>query len=360
MNCNLVNNEYIDCRGGLHPPAKERRHMKNTLSVILLSLTTLNYPYPSSASDTTSPLTKIEQSSAKKGNNYAGTGKAEKAQSAYQVGIDQAVSVEQCLALIKITEHYGSILSPVRRNCLTKALSLAKTDDDYFQIIIAARQCQFYEITKQCIDALIARAKTKEQLLTLAHKAQSMAINDVAHIAMEKLDMQILSATPTGDSPTNSTQLSNEEFFFAKEAKLMAMEDLMRKAIKDMLDQEQTTHGLCLMVKAVQPLEVPDLQRKILRKAVYQVTNVDDCKEVYEAARIFGQQDIVDLAAFKGRKMILMDQSHTEQDAIKEQQEALKQEQELKDAEETGQIPPNTATPNKQDNKTAPAVIPGF
>lgn len=115
--------------------------------------------YPSFASkDPNSPLTNIQQSQANRGNSYARSGKEEKAQVAYQSAIDQAISVEQCLALIKDTEHYGHILIPVRRNCLNKALHLAKTEDDYFQIVLSARQCQLYEVTKEAIDALIARS----------------------------------------------------------------------------------------------------------------------------------------------------------------------------------------------------------
>jgi len=345
-----------------------------------------NCLYPSSAYDANSPLTKTQQSSAKRGNSYAGSGKAEKAQSSYQSTIDEATSIEQCLALVKNTEHLGSILLPVRRNCLTKALSLAKTDDDYFQIVLCARQCQLYEITKQCIDALIARAKTEDELLALAHKSLSMAIDDVAHIAMEKLYREIASgqenaveqsaaksrvqrngenAEEASSEPTERLRLRTKQLAFAEQAKLMAMEDLMRKAIKDMLDQEQSAHGLCALVTAIEPLEVPDLQRKILRKAVYQVATVDDCKEVYEAGRRLGQQDIVDLAGFKGRKMLLIQQANAEQQAIKEQQEALKEEQELRQAEETGQSPPpknptENKTGNQQENKGPAHTGPGF
>lgn len=291
-----------------------------------------------SADNTTSPLTKNQQSLAKKGNSYARSGKAAKAETSYQSAIDQAISVEQCLALIQSAEHYGSILTPVRRNCLDKAMRLSKSDDDYFQIIVAARQCQMYEFTKQAIDELIARATTSDALLTLAHKAQSMALNDIAHIALEKLYRQAGS--------------SESKLAFAKQAKLMAMDDLMRKAVKDMLDAEPTSHGLCTLLTAIEPLEVPDLERKILRKAVYQVATVDDCKEVYEAARRLGQQDVVDLAGFKGRKMMLMQQAQAEQEAIKQKQEAIQKEQELKEIEASGQSPPPNQPENKPDSKS--------
>jgi hypothetical protein len=75
---------------------------------------------------------------------------------------------------------------------------------------------------------------------------------------------------------------------------------------------------------------------------------------VYEAGRRYNQQDIVNLAAFKGRKMMLIEQAQSEQEAIKEQQE-------LKEAEANGESPPprTTQTHSKQDNKPAPPV-PGF
>src|ERR1700722_1589207 len=114
---------------------------KPIIALLLISLSI--HAAPASASDASSPLTKQQQSATKRGNSYAGSNKADKAQGAYQLAIDQAISVEQCLAIIKSTEHYGSILSTARRNCLTKAFSLAKTDDDYFATMSAARQCQF-------------------------------------------------------------------------------------------------------------------------------------------------------------------------------------------------------------------------
>jgi hypothetical protein len=263
-----------------------------------------------------SVLTKSQQSAANRGNSYAKSSKAAKAQVAYQPAIDQAVSVEQCIALVKSSEKAGSILVPVRRNCLNKALHIAKTPDEYFQIIACARQSQLYEITKEAIDSLIAKAETKEDLLELAHKAQSMAMNDVAHIAMDKLYVQ-----------ESSTE---DKVNFAKQAKLMAMEDLTRKAIKDAMDQETNAHLLCQLIKATEPLEQPDLDRKILRRAVYQIKNVTECKEVYDMAKRLGQADIVELAGFKGRKMLLIEQAKAEQGAITQQQE----EEEAKTAEQ--------------------------
>ena len=289
---------------------------------LLISLGTIFCPFAQSTPNN-SPLTKTQISAAKRGNSYARASKADKAQVAYQSAIDQAVSVEQCLALVKNTENIGSILVPVRRNCLNKALHIAQSQDEYFEIIACARQCQLYEITKEAIDALIAKASSKEDLITLAHKAQSMAMNDVAHIALDKLYTQ--------------AQSVDEKIAFAKQAKLMAMDDLMRRAVKDAMDQENDVHNLCQIVTAIEPLEQQDLQRKILRKAVFQVKNAGDCKEVFDLAKRLGQQDLVELAGYKGRKYLLIEQAKVEAGEASDQQEAEKRRAEEEAAAQKNQ-----------------------
>jgi len=302
----------------------------STLGFVLSGLLSFLFAFQLStyAADKNSPLTKPQQSAAKKGNSYAKSSKGDKAQVAYQTAIDQAISVEQCIALVKQTERYGSILIPVRRNCLNKALHIAKTQEEYFQIIACARQCQLYEITKEAVDMLIAKSNSKEELIELAHKAQSMAMNDIAHIAMQKLYTQ--------------EETSEDKIAFAKQAKLMAMEDLMRQAIKDAMDQETNAHVLCRLITAVEPLEQIDLERKILRRAVYQIKTVQECKEVYEMAKRLGQADIVELAGFKGRKMLLMQQAQNEQAQLNQQQD----EEARKAAEQAAQDVKSPAAPS--------------
>ncbi len=318
--------------------AIQDRHTKHALAAtsftFLFLLSALSLPALASSKNINQPLTKPQQSAARRGNSYAKSNKAEKAQVAYQGAIDQAVSVDQCIALVKSTEHYGSILVPVRRNCLNKALHIAKSQDEYFQIIACARQCQLYEITKEAIDSLIAKADNKDDLLTLAHKAQTMAMNDIAHIAMEKIYTQ--------------TDSLEDKIAFAKQAKLMAMQDLTRKAIKDAMDQESSAHVLCSLISACEPLDEQDLQRKILRKAVYQVKTPEDCKEVFDMAKRLGQQDIVELAAYKGRKMILVKQAQTEQSEASDREEEARREAE------------GIAKESPPDNKTQTPSGPGF
>jgi hypothetical protein len=304
---------------------------KYALATSIFIACVLSFPQGAHSASDNSPLTKPQISAAKKGNSYAKSSKADKAQVAYQTAIDQAVSVEQCIALVRYTEKYGSILVPVRRNCLNKALHIAKTPEEYFQIIACARQSQLYEITKEAVDSLIAKSNSKEELVDLAHKAQSMAMNDIAHIAMEKLYTQ--------------EQTSEDKIAFAKQAKLMAMEDLTRRAIKDAMDQETSAHVLCRLIVAIEPLEQPDLDRKILRRAVYQIKNVQECKEVYDMAKRLGQADIVELAGFKGRKMLLMQQAQAEQSELNQQQN----EEASRTAEQTN-----------QDGKIAAPSGPGF
>jgi hypothetical protein len=297
-----------------------------------------------SSADINQPLTKNQLSAARRGNGYAKSNKADKAQVAYQSAIDQAVSVEQCIALVKNTEHYGSVLVPVRRNCLNKAMHIVKTQDEYFQIIACARQCQLYEITKEAIDSVIAKAKDKADLLAVAHKAQSMAMNDIAHIAMDKIYTQAESL--------------EDKIAFAKQAKLMGMEDLMRKAIKDAMDQESNAHVLCNLITAVEPLDQQDLERKILRKAVYQVKTPEDCKDVFDMAKRLGQQDIVDLAGYKGRKMILIRDAQIEQKEQRDKEEEARREEEDARREAEGIPRPSPPPPPSVDNKTPANPVP--
>ena len=325
------------------PKNKSKKIFRPNIFLLVVVFYTLTSISVVKAAPDNSILTKPQQSAARKGNSYAKSNKATKAEEAYQPAIDQATNVEQCIALTKGTNKYGSVMIPVRRDCLNKALRLAKNQDDFFQIISCAREFQLYEITKESVDGLIAKAQSKDDLLQLARKAQSLSITDIAHLAMDKL--------------YNQMNTSEEKIDYAKQAKLMGMEDLMRNAVKAAIDQEDNAHVLCRMISAIEPLEQPDLDRKILRKAVYQIKNVNECKEVYDTAKRLGQADILELAGYKGRKMLLMQQAQAEQNALNEQaadDETKRAEEEAKKAEAAQQA--------AQGNKNQPQVPqgPGF
>jgi hypothetical protein len=242
-----------------------------------------------------------------RGNSAAKSGKADKATAAYQQALASADTVASCLAIADGTEHYGHVLLDARRACLNKAESVAKTRDDFCQIALKARQFELYEITKSAIDALIARAQTNEDLYDLARKAQSVSLNDVAHLALEK-------------AYTQTTSVS-EALTYAKQAKLLGMEDLCRKAVRDLIDDESDAHELLALLRQIDPLQQPDLNRRLLKKSLDCVKDVDQCKEVFDTARRYDQRDIVALASYRGKRMILLRQYKDDQAKYQQQME---------------------------------------
>jgi len=260
----------------------------------------------------TSPLTIEQQAQVKKANSAAKSGKAEKAATYYTQALSQATTVEQCLDIAQATERYGQLLVVTRRACLERAISVATRDVDLFSIALRSRQYQFYEITKRVIDKIIAKAESNEELFALAHKCQEVALGDVSHLAMEKALAQ--------------TKTIPEALTFAKEAKVMNMDDLLRKTVKDLIDDQTNVHDLCTLLADIEPLQLSDLDRYLLKKAVNSVKTPNDCKEVFEMAKRYSQQDIVELAAFRGRKMLLLEKYNEEQAQLHAQQEQAARE----------------------------------
>jgi hypothetical protein len=252
------------------------------------------------------PLPVEQEAKLKKANRLANSGKAGKAAEKYCAALETAENTDQCLAIAEASERMGAPLMDVRRVCLKKGIQLAKAREDYFHVAIKARQYQFYEITRSAFDYLIASATTNEELFALAEKSQTLALNDLAHMAMEKAYSQ--------------TKTVTDGLTFAKAAKLLNMDDLLRKAIKDLIEDESSAVGLCQLLNEIDRYQMADLDRYLLKRAVYSVKNVYDCKTVFEMAKRYGQDDIVNLAAFRGRKMIMMQQMAENQQAQAAQQ----------------------------------------
>jgi hypothetical protein len=240
-----------------------------------------------------------------RGNSCARSGKADLATDAYKRALSSAQSVTDCLAVADGTEHYGNVLSDARRACLNMALNLAKTRDDYCQIALKAREFQLYEITKSAIDTLVDRAQTNDDLYDLARKAQSVALSDLAHLALEKAYTQ--------------TTTVPDALKYAKQTKLFGMEDLCRKTIRALIDDESDAHELLVLLHEIDPLQEEDLNRRLLKKALDCVKDVDQCKEVFDTARRYDEHDIVALASYRGRRMILLQQFKEDQEKYQQQ-----------------------------------------
>jgi len=273
---------------------KRERTKAGMALIAILSVICLSAPYALGKTVVDVNIDKDQQHWISRGNSYAKSGKTDKATEAYKQALASADSVASCLAIADATEHYGHVLLDARRACLTKAESLAKSRDDLCQIALKARQFELYEITKSAIDGLIARAQTNDDLYDLARKAQSVSLNDVAHLSLEK-------------AYTQTTSVS-EALRYAKQAKLLGMEDLCRKAIRDLIDDENDAHELLALLKQIDPLQEEDMNRRLLKKSLDCVKDVDQCKEVFDTARRYDQRDIVALAAYRGKRMILLQQ----------------------------------------------------
>lgn len=242
-----------------------------------------------------SPLPIEQEAKIRKANKAVRSSKPSKSAKKCQAALDSASEVAQCLAIAEGTEKYGAPLMDVRRACLQKALTLGKNQSDFFQIALKARQYQYYEITKSAIDFVIANANSDDELFDVAQKAQELGLSDLARMAMDKDYLQVKTVP--------------DAILFAKRAKVLNMQDVVRKTLKDLIDDEPTTMGLCNLYNEVEPFQVPDLARYLLRRAVYAVKTVGDCKEVFDIAKKNGQPDIANVAAYRGRKMIQMQQS---------------------------------------------------
>jgi len=285
------------------------------LVALLLPLETAVF----AAKNSESPLSDDVQSQIEKASRYAKSGKADRAFPLLQAALNSANDIPKCLAVATATEPFGAKLVDIRRGCLSKALSLCTTREDYLQVALKARQYESYDVTRQAINTLIGNATSTQDLLDLAKKAQEVALNDVAHLAMEKA-YSLARTVPEG-------------LAFCREAKLLGMDDLLRKAMKDLIDDESNAHQLMVLLKNFEPYEMKDLDRYLMKKALDQSSTFNDYYEIWMAARRHRENDIQEVALFRGRKKKLLNQIDAEKEAQRKQFE----EQAQKAQDELGQ-----------------------
>lgn len=245
-----------------------------------------------------SPLSNESQIELEKASKYMKS-RPEKATPMILNTLNSANDIPKCLAIAAYTEAYGHPMLEVRRACVTKALSLCQTRDDFLNVAIKARKYECFEVTRQSVNNLITSTKNLEELYDLARKTQEVALNDISHLAMEKAYREV-------DSVEDALK-------FAREAKSMGMEDLCRKTVKDLIDDESNAHELCMLLKSVEPLDIKDLNRYLLKKAIDCSRSTSDFHDVWEAARRHGYNDIFKLAEFRGRRAQIMDRNRATQ-----------------------------------------------
>jgi hypothetical protein len=234
------------------------------------------------------PLSDRQQSGMQHASSLMRSGKYEQANQVIDGVLAEANDVSKCIAIAQYTEHYGNPMNEARRNCLNKAFSLATSREDVILVALKGRQYQFFEITRQCVGSLIANARTIPELYDLARKTQEVALNDIAHLAMEK--------AYTGVKDQAGA------FAFAEQAKAMGMDDLLRKVEKELIDDEDDVVGLCDLLIKLEGYNMRDQARYGLRKALDKAQTVSEMSAIFETARRLNEPDIANRANYFVRK----------------------------------------------------------
>jgi hypothetical protein len=300
-----------------------------------------NKPRPEFAD---SPLPVEVQSQLIRAGKLMKSGKYDKAKPMVLSILEGANDVPKCLAIAQYTEPYAFPMMDVRRQCCNKALSLCASEDDYLLMALKARRYNFFEITRESMGKLIENAKTVSALYNLAKKAHEVSLNDLAHLAMER--------ATTGLKP-------QDWLIYAENCKALGMDDLLRKALKKMIDERDDVQDLCDLARIIQRYGMRDEVRYSLRKALDKIspdlaTATSEMQEISEVARELNEPDIKTRADFFVKKGgYMMKQRGMAADAERKAR-AEREQQSLDDARKQD----SQREAGFQDGKTAPPPPP--
>jgi hypothetical protein len=265
------------------------------------------------------PAPDSRQINMEKAQRFLKSGKPQLATPLILSTLDSATDVPSCLELAGGTDAYAFPMLEVRRACVEKAFSLAKTEQDLMLVALKARQYQFYEITRRCYDSLIKQANDPQALYQLAAKAHELALPDVSHMALEKIYAGV--------------QSDKEAFKFAQAAKDFGMTDLTNKCLKKIADRVDDPIALVFLLQNLEPIEVPDMNRYVLKKALDNATTIDQYKAIATAAQRVQETDIHNVASYRAHKLEVIDQIHHDQAQYNEQLQQWRDEEARKQAE---------------------------
>jgi hypothetical protein len=244
---------------------------------------------------TTSPLPPEMYGALRHAQSQMKSGKFTQATQSIGDMLTSANDVQKCLEIASATETYGFPMMEARRACLNRALGLCNGNDDVILVALKSRQYQFFEITRQCVNTLVGNSKTVPQLYDLARKCQEVSLNDVSHLAMEK-------------AYTGLTGKGLEApFEYAEQCKALGMEDLLRKTVKDILDETEDVTGICDLLIRCDGYKLRDLTRYGLRKALDVCASVPDMEAIFVTARQLNEPDIANRANYFVRRGKVID-----------------------------------------------------
>lgn len=259
-----------------------------------------------------SPLTEDMQLELYRASKYMKS-RPDKAMPIIESALQSANDIPKCMAIAAYTEPYGHPLLEARRACINKALSLCTTRDDFLHVAIKARQYECFEATRTAVNSLVGSSKSVPELYDLASKAQEVALNDVAHLAMERAFKQI-------DNVEDALK-------FARQAKIMGMDDLVRNAVKALINDETETRGLCILLRNIEPFDLKDLNRSLLKRALDTAKSVQDFNDICDAAKRHGHEDVFKLAQFRGKKMVILNKYRQDSAAYQQKLEEFRKGQ---------------------------------
>jgi hypothetical protein len=240
----------------------------------------------------TTDLSSQQARTVQKAAKIAKAGNAAKARQMIADTLATTNDVSTCLAMASAADVVGFKLQDSKRACLQKALSLSKTRDDYFRCALKARQVQVFDITSDAVKQLLASANSTDELIDLARRSQEIAMNDVSHLALEKAYAQTKEITAA--------------FQLAKQCRLLGADDLARKICREVIDDNQTTKELIDLLPGIEEFKYPDGTRYLLKRALDFARTAEEFKLVFDNARRLGQADVAQLAGFRGRKLLQM------------------------------------------------------
>lgn len=259
------------------------------VGIVALSVTlAVSAPLAQAKKDLNSPLTEQQQRLVTQAARNMKSGKHKLAEAQISELLETVNDVPKCLAIAAATESYGHPMNESRRNCMIRAYKLCASREDMILVALKARTYQFYEITRNAINTLVQNAKSVPELYDLATKSQEVALNDVAHLALEK--------AYTGVKDQNSA------YAFAEQSKALGMDDLLRKVLKDLVDDEEDVSSLCDLVLKINGYNLRDMNRYAFRKALDKASTVEEMTYIFEVARRLNEPDIANRAQYFMRK----------------------------------------------------------
>lgn len=262
-------------------------------------------------------LTKSEQKQIDRAASYMRAKNWPRAEEAVSSFASSAGSLSSCMYAMEALSHFGGAANKSKRACFEKAISLAQNNDELMDVALKARQCELFDLSREAFDKLVGSCDNLQDLTLIAREAQKMSMGDLSHLAMQKAYTRV-------DNIPDALQYARDSYSFG-------LEDLTRKCLKDLLEDQESVHGLLEIAGKIEPLHMNEMIRFALVRALDKAKTVDQMLAVYNAAKHYGEEDVVKVAQYRGRKMLLQkklkDEAASTPQAVADQQKKSKEDQ---------------------------------